>query len=455
MRNSLSITLAVLLTVLLSTRAQAQLSAPTCNWSAQTQYINTFEEQDPIYLFFAANNAKLVASHTTNDTSSFVWKRYDSNNKVFVSFQTDSLTNTSELTNISEGGYQVEITNAFDSVEVFTAWVFIDDITLNSIDYENDCLYLQLLPKTTPNAWDIEYDRFVYWDISTSMHTVNNTYGKSYFSNITWESSEENVTIPTPAAFNLIIESPAPLYDSQYSLKVINPFGRELTAQTTIVPAIAVQATQAIKVFEDDDWTSFTEGEGYEALLEFSIASEGINADSMYWRLSKKDYSTYDYSYVIFWRDSSEFNTDEIFPDKSRMTPGSYEIQHLVRNTQSGCIDSITAQIEVDSSMIKEDAIPNVFSPSIKDGSNDVFAFISPEENIRSMRSCLIRIYNRSGNLMHEYDGDPKEWPGWDGNVKDSNRLAPQGIYFFIIECVGWDGKKFKRGPYKGTLYLY
>lgn len=438
-----------------ASKALAQLSAPTCNWSAQTQYINTFEAQDPIYVFFAASDAKLVASHTTSDTSVFVWKRYDSQNKNFIPFQTDSLTSISELSNVSEGGYQVEITNALDSIEVFTAWVFIDDVTLNSIEIQNECLFLQLTPKTTPNVWDIQYDRFVYWDISTSMHTVNNTYGKSYFNNVTWESSESEVTLPTPATFNLLIESPAPLYDSQYSLSITNPFGRELTAQTIVVPAIAVQAKQTIRYFEDETWSIVEEGEGYEALLELSLASESINADSMYWRMSKKDYSTYDYSYVVFWRDSSEFNSDEIFPDKSRMTPGSYEVQHLVRNTQSGCIDSITTQIEVDSSMIKEDAIPNVFSPSIKDGSNDVFAFISPEDNIRSMRSCLIRIYNRSGNLVHEYDGNPKEWQGWDGNVKDSERLAPQGIYFFIIECVGWDGKKFKRGPYKGTLYLY
>lgn len=439
----------------MSNCAFAQICAPTKNWGATTQYVNTFEAQDSIYVFFAGNTTKLVAQHSTNDTSVFVWKRYNPDTKDFIQFQHDSCTLSANAIGLQEGGYRVEITNIYDSTEVYTAWVFIDDVTITNIADDNNCLYMELIPKTLPNVWDVEYERFTYWDLSKPMHTVNNTYGKSYFRNVTWKSSESQIPIPDYSSLNLIVESPAPLYSSQYTVSIANPFGRTLTAQTTTIPAVAVKAKQNIKVFENNNWDNLNEAEGYEALLELSLTSEAINSDSIYWYASKRDYSTYDYAYVEFWCDSSEFNSDEILLDKSHMKPGDYQVKHIVKNSQSGCIDSVIAKIKVDSSLIKKEAIPNVFSPTVKDGTNDVFCFISPDENIRSMKSCSIRIFNRSGNLVHRYDGNPKDWKGWDGNVMDSGRLASQGIYYYIIECVGWDGRKFKRGPFKGTVHLY
>lgn len=435
--------------------AMAQVGAPTRNWSTITKYVSSLEHQDSIFTFFGGNSPILSAKHSTGDTSTFVWKRYNSDRKEFEQFFSEDNRTLSRALNLEEGGYRVEVTSHSDSTETYTAWVFVDDVVINSISDDNNCNFLELIPKTTPNVWDIAYERFAYWDLSKPMHTVNNTYGKAYFNSVTWESSESQVEVPSPASFKLVIESPAPLYSSQYAITVKNPFGRILTAQTTILPAIAVKAAQAIKIFENNSWANFNEGDGYEALLEMSLESEAINADSASWRMSKLDYTSYNYGYVEFWRDSVAFGDTQVYPDKSMMTPGRYRVKNYAKNSTSGCVDSVVVEVLVDSAMIKKDAIPNVFSPTIKDGTNDVFVFISPEDNIRSMKSCAIRIYNRSGNLVHKYDGNPKKWEGWDGNVMDSNRMAPQGVYFYIIECVGWDGRKFRRGPYKGTLYLF
>ena len=41
--------------------------------------------------------------------------------------------------------------------------------------------------------------------------------------------------------------------------------------------------------------------------------------------------------------------------------------------------------------------------------------------------------------MVHEYDGDIRAWEGWDGKIRNSNREASVGNYFFIVEIKGWD----------------
>lgn len=345
------------------------------------------------------------------------------------------------------------------TVSFFTAWVFVDNVLITSIEERNSCECLELRPKTSPNRYDVEYERFVYFDLSLPRFRVKNDYGLAYFSakNVKWEAKavelDKRVEVPDPPGFDLLISDPPPLYDAQYTISFTSPFGRKLSAQTTVIQAIAVQAKQQVKINNFSGWVDYEPGTGYEALLELSLSSKAINADSVFWRLSKKDLTTFDYN--EFWRDSAEFGDGEIFPDKQLLTPGDYHLFHLAKNVNSLCVDSLMIDIRVDSSMLKPEAIPNVFTPTNRDGTNDVFNFISPDENIRSMKTCKVLIYSRSGSLVHKYEGDPREWLGWNGNVLNSNRLASPGVYFYIIEAVGWDGHKFKRGPYKGTLHLF
>ena len=75
---------------------------------------------------------------------------------------------------------------------------------------------------------------------------------------------------------------------------------------------------------------------------------------------------------------------------------------------------------------------------------------------IQSIQSFSIWIFTRSGRLVYEYSGgNPREWEGWDGKVKGTGAIAPDGVYFFVIEAKGWDGREFDYGPYKGFLHLF
>ncbi len=96
-------------------------------WAGVTQYVNSPLHQDSIFVFFS-NVGSLRASHSTGNNASFKWYRYDplapSISERFVLFSTPSDGFFSQLDNLAEGGYRVEVTDDADSTETFTARLF-------------------------------------------------------------------------------------------------------------------------------------------------------------------------------------------------------------------------------------------------------------------------------------------------------------------------------------------
>ena len=50
-------------------------------------------------------------------------------------------------------------------------------------------------------------------------------------------------------------------------------------------------------------------------------------------------------------------------------------------------------------------------------------------------------IFNRYGTQLFYFD-NPED--GWDG--KYNGKLVPPGVYFYVIEAKGSDGKQYKKG---------
>jgi len=436
--------------------SQAQLNAPGRVMTLLTQYSNT-TKQDSIFVFYG-DFGSLIARHTTGNPATFKWYRYNpliSNPALrFEQFSLETGVSQSNQSNLTEGGYRVMITDNTDSTEVFTCWLFTDNITLNRIDIFNSCQFLELNPITTPSWYNIQYDRFAYYDLSRSNQPERNTFGQLYFSNVTWHASESRVELPSTSTMKVVIEDPAPLYNSTYTITIQTPFGRTLSLTTPEVKAIATKADNIIQVDDKGNWVDYDSNNEYEALLGLRLESKSLNCDSIYWRITTQKITPESIFDITVWRDSSLIALrKEAIPDKNLMVPGFYKIYHYSVNSLSGCTDSVITEIKVDSSRISPDAIPNVFSPN-GDGKNDFFRFSDTDESIRSIRSFTIRIYSRSGKLVYSYSGNPHEWEGWDGRT-DSGSEAAEGVYYFIIEARGWDDHRFARGPYKGFLHLF
>ncbi len=83
--------------------------------------------------------------------------------------------------------------------------------------------------------------------------------------------------------------------------------------------------------------------------------------------------------------------------------------------------------------------IPNVFSPN-GDGVNDYFVF-----KHQSLKTCKISIVDRNGKMIYKREiEDIYTWDGWNGNLHDSNRNAPEGQYYFVVEALGYDGVEYR-----------
>lgn len=76
--------------------------------------------------------------------------------------------------------------------------------------------------------------------------------------------------------------------------------------------------------------------------------------------------------------------------------------------------------------------MPNVFTPG--KGENGVYM---PgglfRTNDVSVIFIDITIFTRTGLKVHQYEGNIRDWKGWDGTIMNSGREAPEGVYYYVI----------------------
>ena len=105
---------------------------------------------------------------------------------------------------------------------------------------------------------------------------------------------------------------------------------------------------------------------------------------------------------------------------------GSYTV--TLRDS-AGCEREFTVNIRLDNCEPSLE-MPNVFTPN-NDGRNDYFR---PMTNHR-VYNFQLRIYNRAGRLVYEFDGDPDDpsWRGWNGKMRGTGTEVPTGTYFWAV----------------------
>jgi gliding motility-associated-like protein len=116
--------------------------------------------------------------------------------------------------------------------------------------------------------------------------------------------------------------------------------------------------------------------------------------------------------------------------------PGKYKAVLFAKGEKPfECIDSVSREAELVFAVFR---MPNAFSPN-DDGNNDLLNITDNDvfrsEDI-SVVSIDITIFDRAGRKVHEYMGNIREWSGWKGNVMQSDRQAPEGVYFYVISLL-------------------
>jgi gliding motility-associated-like protein len=122
-------------------------------------------------------------------------------------------------------------------------------------------------------------------------------------------------------------------------------------------------------------------------------------------------------------------------------TPFSSEEYVVTATSDIGCLDTAKVKILIDT-LRPELFLPTAFSPN-GDGLNDLFGPIFYNKSGYTVKS--FRIFNRWGNVVYKAEGNSRI--GWNGNLANEDKPAPNGVYFYILEVEFVNKQKLiKRG---------
>lgn len=111
---------------------------------------------------------------------------------------------------------------------------------------------------------------------------------------------------------------------------------------------------------------------------------------------------------------------------------GTTYVRLLVANANGSCeAESEVYAVSIGESMLK---CPNAFSPGVSEGVNDEW-----KVSYKSIVEFDCRIFDRNGRQVAHLT---EPWQGWDGRI--GGKIAPSGVYFYVIKASGADGKNYK-----------
>jgi gliding motility-associated-like protein len=116
---------------------------------------------------------------------------------------------------------------------------------------------------------------------------------------------------------------------------------------------------------------------------------------------------------------------------QSYTVPGAYSVE-LVAIGVNGCNDTLGYSFIIDD--VSDVKLTNVFTPN-NDGINDMFRPV-----VKGVYEMKVWVFDRWGVLMYNWNGIKG---GWDGYTT-SGIECPAGVYHYIVEAKGFDGKDYK-----------
>lgn len=279
-----------------------------------------------------------------------------------------------------------------------------------------------------------------YYSIDGRQCELSRDIAVSYY-NLEWSEESESfaqVTVDKQLNHlsNPVILTP-PLYCSSVidisGDRFLKQWGMETSLESSAVQPngleVMTSATQTNAVDDDPDSdasnmiNSDTQGLGGSAPADFSFKAWTTDAViHNEWQIaSDQNFEYIDYRF-------NEQNLDYTFTEE-----GTYYVRFVGSNSDGSC-EAVgeTYTIGIGSSDLR---IPNAFTPN-EDGVNDVW-----KVGYRSLISFNCTIFDRYGNQIYKFS-DPTQ--GWDG--KHKGKYVKPGVYFYVIEAKGADGKEYKRG---------
>lgn len=404
-----------------------------------------------VYLVYGMDNVEIRYTPTS---STYQWYRYK--NKAGVGGDAEKIPsvnegNTTVIRNIEEGyGYYILEDDAYSKAG---GYVWIIDYSKYAFDVTS--LYVDAQKSNCDNMFlggDIDMKEMRYYDQSGVPGILKREFDITYQTMKNPEDGTafipETVTDTVDDPFNGF-ELKVPLCDTDVTLTgdlFARHFGVEKTMTTDVYQAIAVEAVMKIDTlsYASDVPNLVVKGDSLSAPVEFNftaIANTPVAA-MFNWKIYRKDEGggssegneEGEENNGTLLRDFSGEETSFIFNQN-----GTYVVK-LTVNDRTGQCQANPPDVTVNISDSYLD-VPNAFSPGTSPGINDEFRVA-----YRSLTRFKCWIFNRWGVEMYHWT-DPSK--GWDGK-KGGKYVAP-GVYFYVIEATGSDGKPIKR---KGSINI-
>ena len=404
-----------------------------------------------VYLVYGMDNVEIRYTPTS---STYQWYRYK--NKAGVGGDAEKIPsvnegNTTVIRNIEEGyGYYILEDDAYSKAG---GYVWIIDYSKYAFDVTS--LYVDAQKSNCDNMFlggDIDMKEMRYYDQSGVPGILKREFDITYQT----MKNPEDGTVFIPETVTDTVDDPfngfelkAPLCDTDVTLTgdlFARHFGVEKTMTTDVYQAIAVEAVMKIDTlsYASDVPNLVVKGDSLSAPVEFNftaIANTPVAA-MFNWKIYRKDEGggssegneEGEENNGTLLRDFSGEETSFIFNQN-----GTYVVK-LTVNDRTGQCQANPPDVTVNISDSYLD-VPNAFSPGTSPGINDEFRVA-----YRSLTRFKCWIFNRWGVEMYHWT-DPSK--GWDGK-KGGKYVAP-GVYFYVIEATGSDGKPIKR---KGSINI-
>lgn len=441
--------------IILAAKAMPQIYAPSANGAFSANY-NSIGGTDSVFVFNTteyqgAVSASIRAESVDKTTGwNFQWAVYNSSTGNYVNLPALPTGWFSEIDTITlSSGYRVEMTKG-GSTYIFRVWIAVNDFNAAIINKDAEdklqfgyynCSSLDLIANTiiTPLTY----------------YNPNNNTLQTFIRSLTIRWTTDNPEAVTPSYFLITRVNNPPSSDTWYFLSVKDNF--QLNRKDSVFYESIQSEANLSGTYVNLSDTAEYPGKNYGNFYSDNI----LSAPGKY---------RFDISgsrnmagYSLNFGDGTILNsgTDTLVRVHEFLKPGNYKV---VLTTKSGipyeCLDSVSYIAQLDFADKENFSFPNVFSPNA-DGENDTFTL--HENNVFrsadvSVVAIEISIFDRSGRKVHQYSGNIRDWEGWDGLVMNSNRQAPEGVYFYIITVLkAWEDNTdpINRDIMKGFFHLY
>lgn len=229
---------------------------------------------------------------------------------------------------------------------------------------------------------------------------------------------------------NATVSIPAPLCSTTVTIhpgRFAAEWGEGRDVQSAWVEPVAVAATVQARQEENDADNMQSIGNGGEslggsapALITFSAA---VTDAAIFRRWEFSDSPDFEDARLTF----SDLTVDYTFEEA-----GSTYVRFICDNADGTCpFESDVFAVTIGDSRLD---CPNAFSPGSSEGVNDEW-----KVSYRSIIEFHCEIFNRWGKKLATLT-DPSQ--GWDGMV--GGKPVPSGVYFYVINARGSDGKHYK-----------